>query len=322
VTRYFIQKTAQYLLVILVALSVNFLLPRLMPGNPLVLLAGEDVAFLSPQEKADLLDQYGLNRPLGEQYVMYLQRTVRGDFGYSYQQKRPIVDILKERIPWTLLLTGSALVISTVVGILAGAAAAWQRGARQDIGLVAGFMFLNSMPSFWVGMILVAVFGAQLKWLPVYGARTVWQSLDGWAYCLDVFQHLALPLTSLVLISVASSFLTMRYSMLSVLGQDYIVTARSKGLPELVIKYKHAVRNALLPVVTVFMMQLGYVFGGATVIETVFACPGLGRLMFEAVVNRDYPVLQATFLIMTTAVVVGNMLADMVYPFIDPRIRR
>lgn len=301
-------------------LSLNFLLPRLMPGNPLVFLAGEDVGFMSSAEKEAILDKHGLNDSILEQYGTYIKNIFTGDFGYSYQQKRPISELLMERLPWTMLLTGLGLVLSTIIGVMFGAISAWRRGSRTDANLLTIFMFLSAMPSFWVGMILVSVFASQLGWLPVFGAESAWSNLSGIERLIDIGKHLILPLATLILISVTSTFMIMRYSMLNVIGEDYIMMAKAKGVKEKVIKYKHAMRNALLPVATVFMLSLGFTLGGATVIETVFAYPGVGRLMFESVLSRDYPLIQATFLIITFSVVIANFLADLIYPLIDPKV--
>lgn len=313
-------KLLQYFIVIFLMLTLNFLLPRLMPGNPLVFLAGEDVGFMSSAEKDAILDKYGLNDSIFEQYGAYIKNIFTGDFGYSYQQKRPISELLMERLPWTMLLTGLGLVLSTVIGVMFGAISAWRRGTRTDANLLTVFMFLSAMPSFWVGMILVSIFSAQLGWLPVFGAESAWSNYTGMDRLIDIGKHLILPLATLILISVTSTFMIMRYSMLNVLGEDYIMMAKAKGVKEKVIKYKHAMRNALLPVATVFMLSLGFTLGGATVIETVFAYPGVGRLMFESVLSRDYPLIQATFLIITFSVVIANFLADLIYPLLDPKV--
>ncbi|WP_394584436.1 ABC transporter permease [Cytobacillus firmus] len=313
-------KLLQYFIVIFLMLTLNFLLPRLMPGNPLVFLAGEDVGFMSSAEKDAILDKYGLNDSILEQYGTYIKKIFTGDFGYSYQQKRPISELLMERLPWTMLLTGLGLVLSTVIGVMFGAISAWHRGTNTDANLLTVFMFLSAMPSFWVGMILVSIFSAQLGWLPVFGAESAWSNYTGMDRLIDIGKHLILPLATLILISVTSTFMIMRYSMLNVLGEDYIMMAKAKGVKEKVIKYKHAMRNALLPVATVFMLSLGFTLGGATVIETVFAYPGVGRLMFESVLSRDYPLIQATFLIITFSVVIANFLADLIYPLLDPKV--
>ncbi|MEH6986264.1 ABC transporter permease [Cytobacillus firmus] len=318
--KFIANKLLQYLIVIFLMLTLNFLLPRLMPGNPLVFLAGEDVGFMSSAEKEAILDKHGLNDSLLEQYGTYIKNILTGDFGYSYQQKRQISELLMERLPWTMLLTGLGLVISTIIGVMFGAISAWRRGTKTDANLLTVFMFLSAMPSFWVGMILVSVFASQLGWLPVFGAESAWSNLSGIDRLIDIGEHLILPLTTLILISVTSTFMIMRYSMLNVLGEDYIMMAKAKGVKDKVIKYKHAMRNALLPVATVFMLSLGFTLGGATVIETVFAYPGVGRLMFESVLSRDYPLIQATFLIITFSVVIANFLADLIYPLLDPKV--
>lgn len=315
-------KVMQYVFVLFIMITLNFLLPRLMPGNPLVFLAGEDVVLMSAAEKEAILEEYGLNKPLIQQYGIYLKNIITGDFGYSYQQKMPISELIMQKLPWTLLLTGLNLVISTILGILFGTISAWKRGSRSDISLLTGFMFLNAMPSFWIGMILVSIFAAQLGLFPIFGAETAWSNLTGLDRVIDIVEHLVLPLTALVMISVSNVFMTMRYSMLSVLGEDYIMMARAKGVKEKMIKYRHAMRNALLPVATYFMLSVGVIFGGATVIETVFAYPGIGRMMFEAVLGRDYPVIQASFLIITFSVVIANLLADIIYPLLDPKVGR
>ncbi|MEZ4831219.1 MAG: ABC transporter permease [Caldilineaceae bacterium] len=316
-----IRRLLQYALVILVTVSLNFFLPRLMPGNPLVLIAGEEAGLLPPEERARILQDAGLDQPLWRQYVTYLGDLVQADWGYSYRQKRPIGEILADRLPWTLLLTGSSLALSTVLGVVFGVFAAWRRGQAADLGVLSFFIFLQSLPSFWLGMIFIAIFAAQLGWFPTYGAQTAWMSLEGWAKARDILEHLALPVATLTLVSVPGTFIVTRYSMLEVLKEEYIRVARAKGLPTVTLMFRHAIRNALLPVVTVFMLNLGFVFSGATVVETVFSYPGLGRLLFEAVLNRDYPVLQAAFLLITISVIIGNILADLVYPVLDPRVR-
>jgi peptide/nickel transport system permease protein len=291
-----------------------------MPGSPLRFLGGEDVIFMSSEEKESILAEYGLDKPWHIQYVIYIKSLLKGDLGYSYQQKMPITEIIKSRLPWTLLLTGINLVLSTIIGVIFGTIAAWKRGSKTDNNLINLFMFFHSMPSFWIGMILISVFGAELKLLPIYGAETAFANYHGFERFVDVAKHIALPVITMVILSVSSIFVTMRYSMINVLGEDYIFMARMKGLDDQTIKYKHAMRNALLPVVTLVMLNLGFIASGATVIETVFAYPGIGRLIFEAVINRDYPVLQATFLIITLCVVVANLLADLIYPLLDPKV--
>jgi peptide/nickel transport system permease protein len=318
--KFYSGKVVQYLLLIIITLSINFLLPRLMPGTPLKYIAGEDVVLLSSAEKQEIMEKYGLNDSLIVQYGNYIKNILTGDFGYSFQKKQPVSVIIKSRIMWTLLLTGTNLLITSVLGIFLGTVAAWNRGRRKDVVISNIMMFLKSMPSFWIGMILVAVFGATLRWLPTFGARSLIPKLNMIDNILDIAVHLILPLCTLVILSVSSIFLTMRYSMIDVIGEDYIFMARVKGLSERRVKYRYAMRNALIPVSTVIMLNLGYMVGGTTIIETVFAYPGIGRLMYEAVLARDYPILQAVFLIITLSVIAANLLSDILYPVIDPKV--
>lgn len=314
-------KLASYALVLLIAVTLNFLLPRLMPGTPLRFLVGEDVALLPPESVRELLAQHGLDRPLWEQYLRYLRDLVRGDLGYSYRENKPVLSVLVERLPWTLLLTGTALMFSTVLGVLVGALAAWRHGSAFDVGALSLFVLLDSMPSFWLGMILIALFAVKLGWFPIFGAQTPWASFTGWQYVWDVLKHLALPVITLTMTTVSGTFLVMRSAMIGVLNEDYVRTARSKGASELRVLYYHALRNGLLPVATVFMINLGFVVSGATVVETVFSYPGLGRLLYEAVLQRDYPLMQGAFLLITVSVLFTNCLADLLYTRIDPRVR-
>ncbi|MGH2452328.1 MAG: ABC transporter permease [bacterium] len=320
--RFLAGKGVQYALVLLFAITLNFLLPRMMPGSPLIFLAGEDVSFLNAEQRTALVQSLGLDRPLWAQYGRYLGQLARGDLGHSFQKGRPISEIIAERLPWTLLLVGLSLLAATLVGIAWGALAAWRRGTLLDLGSLGVSMFFESTPSFWLGMIFIALFAAGLRWFPIFGAVTPGAILDGWAFVSNVAWHLVLPLATLTLITIPGMFLIMRYSMLTVLGEQYIATARAKGMEERRVLFRHAIRNALLPVATVFMLNVGFVVSGATVIETVFSYPGVGRLLYEAVLNRDYPVIQATFFIITISVIAANVVADLLYPLIDPRVRR
>ncbi|GAA5512364.1 dipeptide transport system permease protein DppB [Deinococcus carri] len=316
-----LERVGQYLLVLIAAISLNFFLPRAMPGSPLQFLAGEDVALLPAEDRQALLARTGLDQPLTVQYGKYVASLARGDLGYSYQANKPVLTMLIERLPWTLLLTGSALLLSTVFGVIVGALAAWRRNGWLDHATLTSSILLDSVPSFWLGMMLVALFAVQWPLFPVFGAQTPWSNLTGWANVMDIARHLVLPVVTLTLVSLSGTFLVMRYAMLSVLGEDYVRTARAKGVSERQVLYKHALRNASMPVFTVFMLNLGTLVGGAVVIETVFAFPGLGRMLFEAASNRDYPLLQGAFLMVTISILAGNILADVVYPLLDPRVR-
>lgn len=319
---WYLTRIGQYLLVLLAALTLNFFLPRLMPGSPLQFLAGEEVGLLSTEQIDEVRARYGLDAPLWRQYLRYLGSAATGDWGYSYQVGKPVIETILARLPWTLLLVGTSLFIASLFGVMVGAIAAWRRGSAMDSGSLVGAILVDSLPTFWLGMLLIAIFAVELRWLPIYGAVTPWGPKSGWPYVWDIVRHLVLPATTLTLTTLSGTFLVMRYAMLDVLGQDYIRTARSKGVRERSVLLKHAVRNALLPVSTVIFLNLGFLVGGATVIETVFSYPGVGTLLYQAVLSRDYPVLQGAFLILTVSVIAANMLSDAVYPLLDPRVRK
>lgn len=319
--RYLTARAAQYGFVLLMAATLDFALPRAMPGSPLAHLGGEDVGSLTPADRARIVREAGLDRPLPEQYVTSLVRLAQGDLGYSYHRRRPVGALLAERLPWTVLLTGMSLLLAAGAGVLWGAWAAWRRGGAADAASLGLFLFLESLPAFWLAMLFVAVFAVQLRLVPTFGARDVTAQLVGAAAVLDVAHHLILPVATLTLVSVSGFFLTTRSSMLGVMGEEYLTVARAKGLSDRQVLRRHALRNALLPVSTVFLLNLGHAVAGATVVETVFSYPGVGRMMYEAVLSRDYPLLQGGFLAISVFVVAGNLAADLLYPLLDPRVR-
>ncbi|MFP5332859.1 MAG: ABC transporter permease [Acidimicrobiia bacterium] len=316
-----LRRLGQYGIVVIVAVTLNFALPRMMPGNPLALIAGVDVGLLTPEQRAELIDEFQLNAPLSTQYVEYWKSIVTGDLGTSYKSGRPITEMIGERLPWTLLLAGGALVISSFVGIVLGAISAWRRGSKIDLPLLTGMIALQSLPSFWLGMLLISIFSVQMGWFPSFGAVSPAAGYTGWDEVWDVVRHAVLPVITLSVLSTPGVYLTMRYSMLEVLGEDFIRTARAKGSSERRVLFGHVARNAIAPVVTFLAIRFAFAFGGAVIIETVFSYPGLGRLVFEAVSGRDFPVMQAAFLVFTAAVLVANLVADLLYPIIDPRTR-
>ena len=316
-----LNRLGQYLIVFIVAVTLNFVLPRLMPGNPLALIAGVDVGLMTPEQRAELIEQVGLDEPLTSQYVDYWQSILTGDLGFSYRSGRPIAGLIAERLPWTLVLAGGALVISAFFGILLGAISAWRRGKKLDLTLLPSMIALESLPSFWLGMLFISLFAVTLGWLPSFGAVTAASGLTGWAHFRDIVEHAILPVATLSVLSIPGVYLTMRYAMLEVLGEDFIRTARAKGASEARVLFGHVARNAMAPVVTFLAIRLAFAFGGAVIIETVFSYPGLGRLVFESVGGRDFPVMQAAFLVFTVAVLLANLGADLLYPLLDPRTR-
>ena len=311
----------RYLLVFAIAVSLNFILPRLMPGNPLALIAGVDVGLMTPAERAELIEQVGLNEPLLAQFFDYWKSVLTFDLGYSYRSGRSIAEMIGERLPWTLLITLGSLMIASVIGIILGGLSAWRRGKKTDLSLLTSMISLQSLPSFWLGMLLISIFAVQLGWLPSFGAETPASGYVGWERIRDILEHAILPIITLTILSIPGAYLTMRYAMLEVLGSDFIRTARSKGASERRVLFGHVARNAIAPVVTFLAIRFAFAFGGSVIIETVFSYPGLGRLIFESVSGRDYPVMQAAFLVFTVAVLVANLFADMMYPILDPRMR-
>lgn len=314
-------RLGQHALILWVALTLNFALPRLMPGSPLALLAGADVAALTPEERAGLLADAGLDRSLPVQYGRYLADLARGDLGYSYQRSQPVSRVLAERLPWTLLLTGSSQIVSLLLGMGLAVLAAQRHRQPADAGLLAFVMVLESLPVFWVGMLLVALLAVQLPLFPTFGATTPWMPSSGAAWLRDVGHHLVLPVATLAIAGVSSTFTVARTAIATLLHEPFVAAARARGMTDRQILIGHVVPNALLPVVTVVVMNVAFAVGGATLVETVFSYPGVGRLVYEAVLTRDYPVLQGAFLMLTVVVVAANVLLDACYPWLDPRVR-
>jgi peptide/nickel transport system permease protein len=319
--RWLLERVGQYILVLWVALTLNFFLPRIAPGDPVRYLVGNQ-AEITPEQRAQILSQYGLDRPLIEQYGLYWSGILQGDLGHSVRFGGPVAEILMERLPWTLLLVGSATVLSALIGILAGTVAAWKRGSVRDTGLMVTVLSLEAMPGFWIGMILISIFAVSLGWFPSFGAVSVAGSGGGLGFVLEVIHHMVLPVLTITLATTGSLFLLSRASLLTTLGEDYTLMAEAKGVSERGVIFRHALRNALLPVYTNLTLSLGTLVSGAVVVETVFAYPGLGRLIYEGVLARDYPLLQGAFLLVTVGVILANLLADLTYPLLDPRVRR
>jgi len=320
--RFVTNKAAQYLVVLLVATTLNFVIPLAMPGDPLKALVGESLFQMSAEQKARVRAENGLDLPLHRQYLHYLSRVARLDLGYSYRTRQSVASMVADRLPWTLFLTTTSVILSGLIGSALGVWSAWHRGQRSEVRLLVTLLSVQSLPAFWVAMVLIALFSVKLRLLPVYGAVSLTARYTGLPYVADVLRHWLLPATTLVLVTLPGWFLTMRYAMLNTLAAEYVRVARAKGLAERRIMFRHAMRNALLPVVTGFMLGLANSIGGATLVETVFSYPGIGRMLYEAVLLRDYPVIRSTFLVITVAVIVGNLLADLSYPLLDPRLRR
>lgn len=320
---YYLRTLLQYALTLLVALAVNFFLPRLAPGNPINSLLGADVVeTMTAEQVAKVAAELGIHDPVHIQFWHYLTGIFTGDFGTSIKLGMPVWDALIQKLPWTLLLMGFALVISTIVGTVLGVLSAWKRGEYSDIATMGTVLFIGSLPPFWLAMMLIILFSTTLGWLPSYGAYPVGTPFLSWDWFMGVGKRLIMPVAGLAIVQATSVLLIARSSMQMALDQDYIMFARAKGASERTIFFKHAFRNALLPLYTHTMMGLGSLIGGSLIIETVFSYPGLGSLIVGGVNARDYPLLQGLFVIATISIIAANLFTDLFYPLIDPRTRR
>lgn len=313
--KFILPRLGRGIITIWFAVTVTFLLLRLLPGDPALAVASPN---MTPSARSALLEQYGLNQPLIVQYLLYMWQLVQGNLGVSFTQSIPVLDVLMARLPWTLLLTGTALLATVAVGIPLGVLAAAHRGRFLDrlvqvIGVTGQSLFVPS-----IGVFLLFSFGLTLGWFPIGGAYST--GTYGIQWYGSVLSHLVLPAFSLMLVQLGSYVLTMRSTLIDALGEDYTVLARANGLPYRRILWKHALRNALLPTTTLIGLQLGFLVGGAVLTETVFAYPGIGRGIYEAVTQLDFPVLQGAFVMLAATVVAANMITDIVYGFLDPRV--
>ncbi|MGI8425855.1 MAG: ABC transporter permease [Actinomycetota bacterium] len=314
-----------YGVTVFLLVTLNFFLPRVMPGDPIeAMLASASSASASAtitdeETRSALRRYYGLDRPLGEQYLRYLRGLAQGDLGRSIRFNRPVRDLIGERIPWTLLLGGTAMVIATVVGALTGIHSGWKRGGRLDRGLLAFFAGIANFPGFFVASMALFFFAVKLRWVPLGGATTSFADFGPWRTALDIARHLALPASIMGIQFAAGQYLIMRAGMVGQLGSDYLLLGRAKGLQERRLKYRYAARNGLLPLVSLTALTLSFVVAGAIFVERVFAYPGLGQLTFQAAGFRDYPLMQGTFLFLSVSVVSFNALADLALTKLDPR---
>ena len=308
------------LFVLWAVVTIMFLMFRLMPGDPMAAYISEA---LSDESKRSIRAQFGLDRPLWEQYFIYLGNLAQGKLGTSFFQKEPVWGIVMAALPNTLAMTISALVLAYLFGVVAGAFLAWRRGSLAEGIAIPLVLATRAAPEFWVGMILLAIFAFSLGWFPSGGAaspgamyESEWQRM----LSLDFMHHLALPVITLALYLQGLPLLLMRSTMLEVAQEEYITMARMKGLSTARIVLNHAARNALLPVATAFTLSLGQLVGGNVVIEMVFSWPGLGRILVQAVAASDYPLAQGAFLLVAVALIGMNFIADLLYALLDPRV--
>jgi len=316
---FIVQRLVKAVFVVLAIAVFNFFLVHAAPGDPAMVMAGEagaaDAKFIE-----QLRQQFGLDRPLHEQLGTYMGKVVQGDLGYSYRQQRPVLSLLMDRLPTTLALTLSAFVLALIGGVLLGTLAAMRAGTWSDTAITIVGLTAYATPIFWIGLMLILLFSVNLGWLPAFGIETVGAGYTGLAAFQDRVVHLVLPVATLGLFYMAVYTRLTRASILEVRDMDFVKTARAKGLPEWRIVSVHILRNAILPVITVAGFQAGHLIGGSILIETVFALPGIGRLAFDAVLQRDYAVLLGIFLVTSVVVVLFNLITDLIYTLVDPRI--
>ena len=302
--RYILKRMAMLIPVLFGVTIVSFSLLQIVPGDPAVLLAGEDA---NPDFIEAVRKEYGFDQPFHVQYFRFVSHAVLGDFGISIRNREPVINLLKQRFGFTVQLSFLSILIAAFIGLIAGVISATRQYSIFDNLSMVGALFGISMPIFWLGLLLMLVFSVYLGWFPAGGSGGL--------------KHLLLPAIALGAASAAVIARMTRASMLEVIRQDYIRTARANGLREWVVIYKHALKNAMIPVITVFGLEFGYMLGGAVLTETVFSLPGVGRLMVEGIFQRDYAVVQGSMLLVAATFVLVNLLTDIAYALFDPKIR-
>jgi peptide/nickel transport system permease protein len=317
---YILERLIQSVVLVFAVIVFNFTIMQLAPGDPAAYLMGTQPG-TDPEYLDALRKKYGLDEPVHIQLLTYVSRVVQGDLGTSYRSGGTTVDVILGRLPATLLLMLPAFVLSVLIGTALGVAASIWRGSGIDYAITGLALIGFSIPTFWLGLILMLFFSVQLGWLPSSGMYTAGVTLTGWPLAVDVARHMLLPVITLSSAYVAIFARVGRASMLEVLRQDFIVTAWAKGLKPRTVYVRHALRNALLPLTTLAGLIFGFLFAGAAVTETIFSWPGIGRLVFDSTLARDYPIISGVFLLVSVLVILSNFLTDVAYSFLDPRIR-
>jgi peptide/nickel transport system permease protein len=316
------RRLIQVVVIFFIIQTALFLLFRLAPGDPVERMVDPT---MTPEDADRLVAVLGLDQPLWTQYGIYLKNFFQGEFGTSFYYGQPVVEIIWDKLPNTILLFTTSVILSALVGITLGKIAAWRKGMRTDTWLTIGSLVTHTVFLPWLALLLIWVFAYRLGWFPITGmiSEDVWLDPGAglWTKALDIGHHMVLPLATLFLIHFGSSLLVMRSSMLDTLKEDYILTARAKGLTDKEVRNRHAARNAALPVVTGIGLSLAFSINGGALTETVFTWPGIGRELVFAVSHSDYPLAQAAFLLIAIVVLVANVIVDVLYAYLDPRIR-
>jgi peptide/nickel transport system permease protein len=323
--RYLARRTLFYLISAWAAITLNFLIPRLMPGNPVENMLARYSSQLSPSAVKALTSLFGLNRSvsLWHAYTSYWGQLLHGNLGTSFTYfPTPVTSIIRSSLPWSLALIGTATLLSFVAGTLLGVLLGWRRGSRWD-ALAPITTFFSAVPYFWLALASVYVFGVELGWLPISGGYST-SVTPGYStgFIGDALYHGILPAATILVSSMAGWLLGMRNMMVTTMGQDYVVLAEAKGLSNRRVVFAYAARNAILPSLSSFAMSLGFVVGGAILVEIVFSYPGIGFVLYQGVTNNDYPLVQGIFLVITLVVLAANFIADLIYVFVDPRTRQ
>jgi peptide/nickel transport system permease protein len=316
----FVSRRLLHALPLLICVIVfNFFLIHLAPGDPIQALVGE---FPAPESYiVEMRKAFGLDQPIYIQLLLYIKNVLAGDLGFSFYYRQPVLTVILDRVPATLQLMVPALLFSAAVGILLGVLSARKPYSLADNTISVFSLLGYCVPAFWLGQMLMAAFAIELGWLPSQGMKTVGVDLQGVSLIIDRTAHLALPFAALAIRHLAVNARMMRSSMLEVAYEDFVTVARAKGLDEKAVIAHHMVPNALMPVVTIIGVDVGFLFTGSVLVESVFGWPGIGRLMYESIVKRDYPVLMGNFLITTVLVVVVNLIVDLIYLWLDPRVK-
>jgi peptide/nickel transport system permease protein len=317
---YFVKRLLQAIPLIVFVMAINFLVIHAAPGDPVTYLYGQ-LASVTAEQMQRVREEMGLTQPLYIQFFRYMTNLVQGDLGFSVINRKPVLALILERLPAIVVLMSAAFVFSVCLGGLWGVISAVKARTPVDYWVTIISLFGYSMPTFWLGLLLILVFSLYLRWLPTMGMVTLGGDASGLSALMDVLRHLALPTITLGAYYLAIYARLIRASMLEVLGQDFVNTAWAKGLPGKVVYYKHALRNAMLPVITIAGIQIGYMFTGAVLTETIFAWPGMGGLTYQAILQRDYALLMGLFFMVSVCVILMNLVTDLVYTVVDPRIR-
>lgn len=318
---YFTRRLVLAFLAVLVAVVLNFLLIHLMPGDPAHRFYADPR--VPPEVKEEIIRLFGLDKPLWQQFLIYVRNVLRGELGVSYTKQRPVLLVIAERIPWTLAITLIPTFLAIVCGIWLGLCTAWKRGGILDFLLRTLGTATSSVPSFWLAMLLVMIFAYWARLFPLMGMVKPGLSLakNPWAFIGSVAHHAALPMFTLFALSAPGYALVMRNAVISVLGENYILAAQAKGVPQWQVLYRHVLKNAILPLISMLSLSLVGVIGGAVLVEQVFSWYGMGLLMVQAAQARDFPLVQAAALITIVLTITANFVADIVQAWVDPRIR-